>query len=323
LPIGYLISVVVVTWCTFFALRPPRPRRSSSSNLSYWFGFVINELPFAGVYWLLAATLLAFGQGDLGSPVGGVALGLAVVTTLGLAVVARRAMRAGPAVDEALTDGLGAGWRRAIDETGRPRRRIPVARILLAAFFFRRGDVERIASVSYGDAGKWNLLDLYRHRSHPSGCPTLVYLHGGAFRSGRKSREARPLIYRLASEGWICISANYRLSPAAQFPDHLIDVKKVIAWVRQHGHEYGADGTVLFLAGSSAGGNLASTAALTPTDPRFQPVASLSDDRRLTAAMFRRARPDARAALRSRTGRRRTSESRVASPTPCEARRCR
>ena len=64
-----------------------------------------------------------------------------------------------------------------------------------------------------------NLLDLYRHRSRPSGCPTLVYLHGGAFRSGRKNREARPLLYRLASQGWVCISANYRLSPAARFPD--------------------------------------------------------------------------------------------------------
>jgi acetyl esterase/lipase len=69
----------------------------------------------------------------------------------------------------------------------------------------------------------------------------------------------------------VCVSANYRLSPAARFPDHLIDVKKVIARVRQHGHEYGADPAVVFLAGSSAGGHLASFAALTPNDPAFQP----------------------------------------------------
>ena len=99
----------------------------------------------------------------------------------------------------------------------------------------------------------------------------LIHLHGGAFRSGRKSREARPLLYRLASQGWVCISANYRLSPAATFPDHLIDVKKVIAWAREHGPEYGADPAVVFVAGSSAGGHLASLAALTPNDPVFQP----------------------------------------------------
>ena len=69
----------------------------------------------------------------------------------------------------------------------------------------------------------------------------------------------------------MCISANYRLSPAVRFPEHQIDAKRVLAWVREHGHEYGADPAVLFVAGSSAGGHLAAMAALTPNDPRFQP----------------------------------------------------
>ena len=112
--------------------------------------------------------------------------------------------------------------------------------------------------------------DQGRHRSHGSRGPTLIYLHGGAFRGGRKSREARPLIYRLASQGRVCISANYRLSPSAQFPDHLIDAKKVIARVRERDHEYGGDPAALSVAGSSAGAHLASTAALTPNDPGFQ-----------------------------------------------------
>ena len=159
----------------------------------------------------------------------------------------------------------------------RLRRRLPWARILFGPFFVRRRDVERVANISYGDAGKANLLDVYRSRSQPSRGPTLVYLHGGTFRSGRKDKEARPLIYRLASQGWVCISANYRLSPAATFPDHLIDVKKVIAWVREHGQEYGADPMIVFVAGSSAGGHLASFAALTPNDPAFQPGFEAAD----------------------------------------------
>lgn len=69
----------------------------------------------------------------------------------------------------------------------------------------------------------------------------------------------------------MCVSANYRLSPAARFPDHHVDAKKVIAWVRGHGREYGADPTVVFVAGSSAGAHLAALAALTPNDPTFQP----------------------------------------------------
>jgi acetyl esterase/lipase len=195
-----------------------------------------------------------------------------VLTTIGLAVVVGRALRAGPAIERALAEGLGAGWRAVDPElAGRLRRRLPYARILFRPFLVRRRGVERIANISYGDAGVRNLLDVYRHRSRPSGGPVLVYLHGGGFVSGRKNREARPLVYRLASQGWVCVSANYRLRPAATFPDYLVDVKKVIAWVREHGHEYGADPDVLFVAGSSAGAHLAAMAALTADDPAFQP----------------------------------------------------
>jgi acetyl esterase/lipase len=261
-PIGYLITTGLMAAYVIFALRPPRPRRSSRFRLSFWLGAQVNELPFVAFYVLLASTALAIGQGDIDSPVGWTAFGLAVLATVGLPVLVRRAMRAGPVVDDAL-DAAGLAPRS--------RRRLPLARILFAPFPLRRRDVERVANLRYGEApGRGNLLDLYRHRSHPAGCPTLIHLHGGAFVIGNKSREARPLIYRLASQGWVCISANYRLR-GARFPDQLIDVKKVLAWVREHGAEYGADPSVVFVAGSSAGGHLASTAALTANDPVFQP----------------------------------------------------
>jgi hypothetical protein len=160
-PIGYLLTVLLMAWCTLFALTPPRPRRSSTSNLSYWFGFLINELPFPAIWWLLASTLLAFGEGDVASPAGWAAFGLAVLTTVGLVVVAWRGLRAGPVVDRALDEGLGAGWRTTVDA----RRRRPWARILLWPFPVRPRQVERVANIAFGDAGRWNLLDLYRHRA--------------------------------------------------------------------------------------------------------------------------------------------------------------
>jgi acetyl esterase/lipase len=271
-PIGYLVTATLVATFTLFAVAPLR-RPSAIGRLCWRLGFLINELPFLALYWLLASTLLALAEGDVDSPVGWVAFVVAVLTMAGLSVVAWRGLGAGPAVESAMTAGLGAGWRTSIDAgmAARLRGRMPFASILLGPFFVRRRDVERVADIRYGDAGKRNLLDVYRHRSHPSGCPAFIYLHGGAFVSGRKNREARPLIYRLASQGWLCISANYRLSPAAKFPDHLVDVKKVIAWVREHGPDYGADPTVVIVAGSSAGGHLAAQAALTPNDPQFQP----------------------------------------------------
>src|SRR5690606_36252529 len=62
-----------------------------------------------------------------------------------------------------------------------------------------------------------------------------------------------------------------RLRPHAGFHDHLTDVKRVLAWVREHGPRYGADPGTLVLAGGSAGAHLATIAALTQHDPRYQP----------------------------------------------------
>jgi acetyl esterase/lipase len=107
----------------------------------------------------------------------------------------------------------------------------------------------------------------------------LLYFHGGHFRWGRKSRESRPLLYRLAREGWTCVSANYHRSatPGEGFPRHLVDVKRVIAWAREDGNQFGIDPGTVVVAGSSAGAHLAAMAALTADDPRFQPGFEASD----------------------------------------------
>ena len=269
MPVGYLVGVLVVVVPTLFALAPQR----SAPNLSFRLGLLINELPILGVYWLVIDTALAFAQGDIDTAGGWATMGLAVVTTAGLAVVAWRGLRAGPALERAMAEALGAGWHAAIDPglAARLRRRLPLARILLLPLSRRRRDVERVADIRYGDAGRRNLLDLYRHRTHPSGGPVLIHLHGGGYTQGRKNSQSLPLLYRLASQGWVCVSANYRLRPAARHPEHLIDLKKVIAWVRAHGPEYGADPARLFVSGSSAGAHMAALAALTPNDPAFQP----------------------------------------------------
>ncbi len=250
-------------------LDRPAPLRTASWTL----GSVVNESPFVAFYWVLAATLLALAQGDLDTPVAWVALGIACVTFLGTPVLVRRSLEARPAVETALADGLGPGWREAIDPAlvAQLRGRLPWLRILVAPLPFLHRGVERIGNISYGDAGRRNRLDVYCHPARPSGGPVLIHLHGGGFHMGRKSLYSRALLVELARHGWVCISANYRLRPRAVFPDYLVDAKKVIAWTRRHAAEYGADPAVVFVAGSSAGAHLAATAALSPNDSAFQP----------------------------------------------------
>jgi acetyl esterase/lipase len=252
-PIGYLFTTLLVAWGTFFAVAARRPRRSRPSSLSFWFGFLLNELPFLAFFWLLASTVIAFGQGDLNTRIGRVGLGIALITTVGLLVIVLRSLRTRPAVEVAMADGLGI----------RPQIRLPWTRIVLFPFPLRPRTVERIADLAYGDLGRPNLLDVYRRRDRPTGCPTLIHFHGGAFRGGRKSREARPLLYRLARRGWVCVSANYRLAGEGSYPDPLADARGVIAWVRRHADEYGVDPDAVFVAGSSAGGHQAAMCALT------------------------------------------------------------
>lgn len=270
IPIGYLISPLLLAWCTYFVLAPrkwPRVIHSFYSNF-----VIINELPFLALIWLISSTWLAFSEGDVFSPVGWLAFGLNLLVVAGLMVIIYWGLQAAPVVSRALNDGLEEGWRASIDPKLEARlQKKFAAKALLGPFFRRRYDVQRIANISYGHAGVRNQLDVYRHRSHPTGCPVLVHLHGGGYFSGRKNSQSLPLIYHLASRGWVCISANYRLIPEARFPDHLIDAKKVIAWVREHGYEFGADPTKIFLAGNSAGAHMSAIAALTPNDPAFQP----------------------------------------------------
>jgi acetyl esterase/lipase len=79
------------------------------------------------------------------------------------------------------------------------------------------------------------------------------------------------LLRLLASQGWVGFNVNYRLSPRATFPDHLIDLKRAIAWIRENADEYHIDPDFIVVTGGSAGGHLTSLVALTANDPEYQP----------------------------------------------------
>jgi acetyl esterase/lipase len=200
-------------------------------------------------------------------------------------VLARRAAAAGPVIARALRAGLGDEYEQAIDPTlvTKLREGVPLAPVLTRAFLPRRRDVQRVTNLTYGTAGKRNLLDVYHRRDRPQGCPILIYLHGGAWVTGKKN-QGQPISYYFASQGWVCVVPNYRLCPDATFPDPLVDVKRVIAWAREHADEYGADPNTVFIAGGSAGGHLSALAALTVNDPVYQPGFEDADTS-ITAAM--------------------------------------
>jgi acetyl esterase/lipase len=272
-PVGFLITTGLMALAMAACLWPAS--RSGLLGPATWvISAIPNESPFLAFYWVGASTLLAFSEGDLHGALGWVALGLAAATFVGTPVLVRRSLRAAPVIEQALDRAIGPEWRRAGGgQSIAPNP--PWGQILFTPLPLFHPGVQRISNLSYGDAGRRNRLDLYRRwrGREGGGGPVLIHLHGGGFSwaPGRRSFYARRLLFRLARQGWVCISATYRLQPAAAFPDALIDVKKVIAWARARASEHGGDPDRIVLVGSSFGARLATLASFTTNDSVFQP----------------------------------------------------
>jgi acetyl esterase/lipase len=86
-----------------------------------------------------------------------------------------------------------------------------------------------------------------------------------------------PLLNHLAAQGWVGFNVNYRLSPVATFPDHLVDIKRALAWIRAHAEDYGIDPNFIVVTGGSAGGHLTALMGLTCNDPLYQPEFEQAD----------------------------------------------
>lgn len=117
----------------------------------------------------------------------------------------------------------------------------------------------KIDAIEYADIdGNRLLLDLYLPAVRNA--PLVVWVHGGAWRSG--SRSKMPLGF-LVERGYAVASVDYRLSGVAKFPAQIHDCKAAIRFLRAKGNEYGCDAQRIAVAGSSAGGHLVAEIGVT------------------------------------------------------------
>jgi acetyl esterase/lipase len=111
------------------------------------------------------------------------------------------------------------------------------------------------------DADK-HQLDLYL----PAGTknfPVLFFVYGGSWRSGDR-RQYAALGNRFAKQGIGVVVPSYRLAPANPPPAQIDDVSAAFAWTAKYIEKYGGDPKRIFVAGHSAGGQLAALLALNP-----------------------------------------------------------
>jgi acetyl esterase/lipase len=92
--------------------------------------------------------------------------------------------------------------------------------------------------------------------------PTVVFLHGGSWKTGDKNMYGHLGRY-FSGQGIAVVIPNYRLSPEVGIADQTADAAKAVAWVVKNVRQYGG-GRKVVLAGHSSGAHLA---ALLGTDP--------------------------------------------------------
>lgn len=200
------------------------------------------------------------------------ALAVGAAATAGLALLIREGQRTRDRVEDALTRDLGVDYVERLDQAPTPAELATPWRRLANPFRMREEGVRVERNIAYTDAGRRGMLDIYLpDREDLSGAPVLLQVHGGGWTIGTKEQQGLQLMHRLASKGWVCVAINYRLAPRNAFPAHIVDVKKAIAWIREHIGAYGGDPGYIAITGGSAGGHLTALAALTADDPAYQP----------------------------------------------------
>ena len=260
---SWVLLVVGALGCGL-ALNVLRPVRAPGglAIVSFFAGWLVGELAMHVLVGLLAVVAALAWLGALAAWPGLLGLGLSLVACAMLVVSQRRAASAGQAVREAL--GADTALAALGPSMSRSRFVFPFPVRHSAVTCRRRVEFQRHGDITLR-------LDVHRRRGHEGRGPVLVYVHGGGWVIGHRDKQGLPLMQHLAAGGWVCVSVDYRLSPRATFPDHLVDVKRALVWVRDHAEELGADPAFIAIAGNSAGAHLASLAALTQNRPEYQP----------------------------------------------------
>ena len=250
--------------------RTPISRSGPLSIPSFAWGLPGSELPRPHMALHAASMAWAIARGSHRTLAGKAGLALTAASMATLWKVHQQSTDAEQLVERALRDQLGDDYRSRMAESPveATRTKLPT----LPTRSVRKRYVDS-GHIQYSEHGRRTTLDVWKRPDLPAdaGAPVVVQVHGGAWVLGDKEGQAYPLMAHLVERGWVCVSVTYRLSPRATWPDHIVDVKRALAWVKDNIADHGGDPSWVALTGGSAGGHLCALAALTPNDPQFQP----------------------------------------------------
>jgi acetyl esterase/lipase len=265
---GFLRRQLITAALTANALRPVKSFELGIPSFAA--GWLTSEL----APHLLALTAADAAVHSTGRRRDRAGLLLAGANAAGLAYLIKQSRDVQDAAEASLVEGLGVDYLEQLETKPTPADLAVPWRKLVYPFRMREPRVRVEKDVPYNEAhGKRGLLDIYLPADKPAGAgaPILLQVHGGGWTIGTKDQQGIPLMQHMAAKGWICVAPNYRLSPRDPWPAHIVDVKRAIAWIREHIADYGGDPDYIAITGGSAGGHLVALAAVTPNDREWQP----------------------------------------------------
>ena len=269
-----LVAMAFINVLSIWAMFHPRPIHRGQGAVVAILSFSLLATELAWIWLVLQLALVALCSyfGALESGTGTLSAVIIVLTWPILVWRHWQGLHAGEVMEGALHEALGDDYRDTVPEEVRRQFRGDVRFVdWVNPMGFKRPSVELISDIPYLPGGVRQHLDIYRPTVRPAnGCPVLLQIHGGGWMMGHKAQQARALLYHMAANGWICVAANYRLSPSVGFPLHLEDCKAALCWIREQGREYGMNPDFVAVTGGSAGGHLTALMGLTANRPDLQ-----------------------------------------------------
>lgn len=109
-------------------------------------------------------------------------------------------------------------------------------------------------------------LNVYAPRQEASLLPVVLWVHGGGFVSS-SADTVKDYAITLADQGFVVASLDYSLAPDVTYPAPVRQGDAALRYLRSHAAELGGDAGRMFVAGDSAGAQIASQLAAVETNP--------------------------------------------------------
>ena len=124
-----------------------------------------------------------------------------------------------------------------------------------------RSKISAPQRVAYGTA-EIEKVDIYR--TQRTNAPTLIFIHGGAWRGGRSSGSvARAEMYSKAGAHFVAIDFNNVDETGGDLTKMVDQCRRAVAWVYRNAASFGGDPNQIYLCGTSSGAHLAGCVLVT------------------------------------------------------------